>query len=166
MSSSYGLPCKAVLHIAGPVWTTLNEGQCRANLKKTYRSIFKTVDDYNIVSLACPSISTGIFGFPVDQACKILAEEIKLFAKTNRSIRELTLLNFDDKTVNNVLTMVLPELNKKRERRQKKPETSSSSGEEIDSDSSEEVKEKPKPKKPVAKSGEYDSSSDEPPEKP
>jgi len=54
-------------------------------------------EQYDIKTIAFPSISTGAYGFPVDQAAKIAIREIKRFLVGHTSIAKVILVCFGDK---------------------------------------------------------------------
>ena len=67
------LPCKFVIHAVGPVW----QGGARdedANLRAAYVSSLELAHAQGFRSIAFPSISTGIFGFPVERAALIAVQ--------------------------------------------------------------------------------------------
>ena len=59
------------------------------------------VKDKNIESVSIPAISTGIFGYPLKKAAKVICNTVKNFIKDNPSFRDKTIVfcNFDDDTV-------------------------------------------------------------------
>ena len=73
ITKGYGLRAKWVIHAVGPVYTA-NPGTAPALLKSTYAEALKLASLKGVRSIAFPSISTGIYGFPIDQACPIAIE--------------------------------------------------------------------------------------------
>ena len=69
------LPAKHVIHTVGPVY---RGGQQReaGTLASCYRESIRTADDHGIRSLAFPSVSTGVFGYPVHEAAAIAVRTI------------------------------------------------------------------------------------------
>ena len=65
------LKAKHVIHAVGP---RMGEGNENEKLKNATLSSLKLADQNNLKSLAFPAISTGIFGFPMDRAAKIMLE--------------------------------------------------------------------------------------------
>jgi O-acetyl-ADP-ribose deacetylase (regulator of RNase III) len=64
------LAAKYVIHTVGPIYSGGGPSQTRT-LASCYRESIRIADDHGIRSLAFPSISTGAFGYPVDEAAKI-----------------------------------------------------------------------------------------------
>lgn len=74
LTRGYRLPAKYVIHTVGPVWQggTRGEGDM---LRRAYRSVFAVARDHGgISSIAFPSISTGVYGYPKRQAALIALE--------------------------------------------------------------------------------------------
>jgi len=96
ITKGYNLPAKYVIHTVGPVWRdgTKNEDNLLASC---YRNSLKLALKKNISSIAFPSISTGVYRFPVERASKIALSETEKFLKTNKAIKEVIFVCFDDK---------------------------------------------------------------------
>lgn len=72
------LPCKAVIHVVGPM---LGEGEEDEKLSLAIKNVLKLAQDSGFNSISIPAISSGIFGFPKDKCAKILVEESVRFVK-------------------------------------------------------------------------------------
>jgi O-acetyl-ADP-ribose deacetylase len=83
ITKGYRLPAKYVIHTVGPVWEgkTRNEEEL---LRKCYLNTLKLAAAHGISSISFPSISTGIYRFPIDRASKIAINTIVEFLKTNQ----------------------------------------------------------------------------------
>lgn len=78
LTGGYNLPCKYVIHTVGPVW----HGGSRREpemLASCYYSSLKRAVENGIRTVAFPSISTGVYGYPVDMAAKVAVETVKGF---------------------------------------------------------------------------------------
>jgi O-acetyl-ADP-ribose deacetylase len=64
------LPAKHVIHTVGPVYRGGQQREAET-LASCYRESIRVADDHGICSLAFPSISTGAFGYPVEEAAEI-----------------------------------------------------------------------------------------------
>lgn len=98
MTKAYHLPCKNVIHTVGPVWKGGRRGEDRL-LAECYRNSFGLAVENHIRSIAFPSISTGIYGFPVERAAKIAVSTAVEFLKENPESLDLVMwVLFDDVT--------------------------------------------------------------------
>lgn len=97
ITKGYNLKAKYVIHTVGPVWNggKYNEHEKLANC---YRNSLSLAEEYKIKSIAFPSVSTGIYRFPIEEACRIALKEIKNFLKNNKAIEKIVIVCFDEKT--------------------------------------------------------------------
>jgi O-acetyl-ADP-ribose deacetylase (regulator of RNase III) len=70
ITSGFKLPAKWVIHTVGPVWHGGKSNES-ALLAGCYRSSLELAHKHGIMSIAFPGISTGVYGYPKDQAAKI-----------------------------------------------------------------------------------------------
>ena len=76
------LPCRYVIHAVGPVW---GEGDEDAKLTSAVSGSLRLADHLELISIALPAISTGIFGFPKDRAAGIIFTAILNYFEINIS---------------------------------------------------------------------------------
>lgn len=99
ITKAYNLPCNYIIHTVGPVWRGGKNGEDKA-LENCYSSSLILAVQNNIRTIAFPSISTGIYSFPVDRAAKIAVNTVRNFLKNNEG--EIDLVEwvlFDDITL-------------------------------------------------------------------
>ena len=65
ITGAYNLPCKYVIHTVGPIWYGGSRGEANL-LANCYCNSMKLAAENGIKSIAFPSISTGVYDFPVD----------------------------------------------------------------------------------------------------
>ncbi|MBP9805843.1 MAG: O-acetyl-ADP-ribose deacetylase, partial [Candidatus Accumulibacter sp.] len=70
LSNGYRLPARYVIHTVGPVWRGGSSGEPEL-LASCYRRSIELAASKGVVRLAIPSISTGIYGYPIEQAARI-----------------------------------------------------------------------------------------------
>ncbi len=98
MTKAYQLPCEYVIHTPGPVWNGGSSNEHKL-LASCYRSCLELAVKHGIRKIAFPSISTGIYAFPVAEAAQIAVRTAKEFTDSHPG--ELDLIKwvlFDDKT--------------------------------------------------------------------
>ncbi len=78
ITGGYKLPARYVIHTVGPVWHRGARGE-EALLASCYRNSLKLAVENHIASLAFPSISTGVYRFPIETACRIAIREVRAF---------------------------------------------------------------------------------------
>ena len=98
ITGAYQLPCKAVIHTPGPVWRGGNHTEGKL-LASSYRRSLEVARDNGIHSIAFPSISTGVYHFPLEQAAKIALSTVMDFLKDQSSIETVIFVLFDARTL-------------------------------------------------------------------
>lgn len=98
ITGGYRLPAKYVIHTPGPIWYGGVRGEAE-KLHSSYKNSLRLAEEYGCVTVAFPSISTGVYHYPLDQAAEIAVDAILTFLKTARSVREVIMVCFDDKTL-------------------------------------------------------------------
>jgi len=92
------LPAKYVIHTVGPIWNggKSNEAQILAS---AYRECLKLAELKKLTSISFPSLSTGAYRYPLDQAAKVALETVMSFIKEEaRSLKEVRFVLFDTRT--------------------------------------------------------------------
>lgn len=97
ITKGYRLPAKYVIHTPGPVWHGGSRGE-EALLASCYRSCLELAKEYGCKSVDFPSISTGVYRFPLDKASKIAIYTIADFLGENPEIERVRMVCFDEKT--------------------------------------------------------------------
>lgn len=80
------LKAKKIVHTAGPVWHGGHRGEPDL-LKKCYENSFKLAKKYGLKSIAFPAISTGVYGYPLEEATRIALGVGREFEKVFDEIR-------------------------------------------------------------------------------
>ena len=78
ITKAYLLPCRYVIHTVGPVWRGGGHGE-REQLASCYRTSLALAQAHNCETVAFPLISSGIFGYPKDQALRVAVDTIGEF---------------------------------------------------------------------------------------
>ena len=96
ITKGYNLPAKYIIHTVGPVWEGGHKGEEKL-LRNCYLNSLKLAQDNNIESIAFPLISSGIFGYPKDQAFRVAVTAIQDFLLENEMM--VYLIVFDKEAV-------------------------------------------------------------------
>lgn len=109
ITKGYRLPAKYVIHTPGPIW---NGGQNHEDelLANCYGNSLKLAVAHQIRTIAFPSISTGIFGFPIERAARIAAREVGEFLEHSLLPEKVIFVTFSQSDYN-VYRATLAKLN-------------------------------------------------------
>lgn len=78
ITRGYALPAKFIIHTVGPVWDggSANEAELLANC---YRRSMELAEEHDFHSIAFPSISTGVYGYPIESAVEVAVREVSQY---------------------------------------------------------------------------------------
>ena len=82
ITRAYNLPCDYVIHTVGPIWYGGNNDEDKL-LASCYYNSMKIAVENGIRTIAFPSISTGVYCFPVERAAKIAVKTVCRFLQEN-----------------------------------------------------------------------------------
>ncbi len=93
ITAGYRLKARHVIHTVGPVWQggKRNEPELLASC---YRRSLEVAADHDLVAVAFPSISTGVYGYPKDAAASIAISTVLAFLTAPSALREVTFCCF------------------------------------------------------------------------
>lgn len=94
ITSGFNLPARYIIHTPGPVWHGGNNGEDQL-LANSYRNSLKLAEANGCRTVAFPSISTGVYSFPLDRAARIAVRTINEFLQTASHVEEVTMVCFD-----------------------------------------------------------------------
>jgi O-acetyl-ADP-ribose deacetylase (regulator of RNase III) len=95
LTKGYRLPANYVIHTGGPVWRGGTHGEPDL-LASCYRRSLEIATENGLVSIAFPNISTGIFGYPKDNAADIAITSVRQFLKQPTTLQDIVFVCFDE----------------------------------------------------------------------
>jgi O-acetyl-ADP-ribose deacetylase (regulator of RNase III) len=95
ITRGYKLRAKFVIHTVGPVWRDGNHGEPEL-LASCYRRSLELAAQQGLSTIAFPAISTGAYGFPLEQAAEIAISTVRAFTESPTSLREVFLCCFSE----------------------------------------------------------------------
>jgi len=95
ITTAGNLPAKFVIHTVGPVWNDGKKNEA-AKLANCYRNSLQLAAANNITTIAFPNISTGIYGYPKNEAAIVAVETVSNWLKENLSFEKIYFVCFDD----------------------------------------------------------------------
>ncbi len=99
LTGAYDLPCSYVIHTVGPVWHGGDHGEAEL-LASCYRRSLQVAAEHGIRRIAFPSISTGVYHYPVKEAARIAVGTVSEFiAENTESFDVVEWVLFDDNTM-------------------------------------------------------------------
>lgn len=99
ITGAYNLPCDYVIHTVGPVWGGGNNNEPKL-LRNCYINSLTIAKEKGIRRVAFPSISTGIYGYPINLAVNEAVNAVKEFTQNNPDAFDLVeWVCFDDRTL-------------------------------------------------------------------
>lgn len=96
LTRGYRLPARFVIHTVGPVW---HGGQQREPelLASAYRRSLEVAGDHELTSIAFPGISTGVYGYPADQAADVALATVRETLSAVPSVLRVVFCCFSDR---------------------------------------------------------------------
>jgi O-acetyl-ADP-ribose deacetylase len=91
----FGLPARWIIHAVGPVWQGGDHGEA-ALLEAAYRRSLAVADELGAASIAVPAISTGIYGYPLEEATEIA---VRTARGAPGGVELVRFVCFDDRTL-------------------------------------------------------------------
>ncbi len=100
------LPAKYVIHTVGPIWQGGDHGETGV-LSSCYRESMRVADELKLHSIAFPAISTGIFGYPVEQAAWVAIPSLIESLRSAKHVVLVSVVLFDKATLDAFATAAI-----------------------------------------------------------
>jgi O-acetyl-ADP-ribose deacetylase (regulator of RNase III) len=95
ITSGGNLKAKHVIHTVGPVWRGGNHGEPEL-LAQAYQNSLRLAVAEGLKTVAFPSISTGAYGYPVEDACRVALKAVKTFLEKEDNLDEVVFVLFSE----------------------------------------------------------------------
>ncbi len=95
ITSAGNLKAKHVIHTVGPVWRGGSRGEPEL-LAQAYQNSLRLAVAEGLNSVAFPSISTGAYGYPVEDACRVALKAVKEFLEKEDNLDEVVFVLFSE----------------------------------------------------------------------
>jgi O-acetyl-ADP-ribose deacetylase len=95
ITAGYNLPARHVIHAVGPIWRGGAAGE-DATLGSAYRRSLEIAEAAGVETIAFPSISTGVYGFPKERAARIAQATVRAWLEVTELPRRMILCVFSD----------------------------------------------------------------------
>jgi len=92
ITKGYNLPAKYVIHTVGPIYD--EEPDPAKLLASCYKNSLELALKHSIKTIAFPAISCGVYGYPIEDACKIAVDTVVSFLKVHKSIEKVIFMLF------------------------------------------------------------------------
>lgn len=94
ITTAGNLPAKYVIHTVGPIYKDGKHNEAQLLYKAYYNSL-KLANEYNLKTVSFPSISTGAYGYPANEAVKVVVSVVKDFLNEDHHFEEINFILFN-----------------------------------------------------------------------
>lgn len=96
-TGGYRLPSRYVIHTVGPIWRGGGVGE-PILLASCYRNCFRLAKELEVKTIAFPAVSTGVYGYPKEEAAAIAIEQTIVALQQNAMLSQVIFVCFNDET--------------------------------------------------------------------
>lgn len=89
------LPARYVIHTVGPIWDGGEQGEVEL-LASAYQNSLRVAEEHTVSSIAFPSISTGVYGYPIENAARIALETTIAHLRRGSTLRRVLFVLFTE----------------------------------------------------------------------
>lgn len=89
------LPARYVIHTVGPIWDGGEQGEAEL-LASAYQNSLRIAEEHQVSSVAFPSISTGVYGYPIEDAARIALETTLAHLRSGSTLRRILFVLFTE----------------------------------------------------------------------
>lgn len=95
ITTAGNMPAKHVIHTVGPVWSGGRRGEAEL-LADCYRNSLALAAKHGCRTVAFPAVSCGVYGYPLEAACRIAVQEVRKFLADHAEIDQVTFVAFGE----------------------------------------------------------------------
>ena len=88
ITPGFRLPARYVIHAVGPIWRGGGADEAEL-LASAYRSALRLAQEHGLASIAFPAISTGIYGYPIEEATRVAVRTVRSADQPDASLRRV-----------------------------------------------------------------------------
>ena len=96
ITKGYNLPAKYVIHTVGPVYAAAGAARAQQLLSQCYRNSLLLAVEHHIATIAFPAISCGVYGYPLQDACRVAVRTTVAFLKDHPSLKRVAFVLFSE----------------------------------------------------------------------
>ena len=96
ITGGYQLPASHVIHTVGPVYHRMNALEAENLLKQCYRNSLTLAVENGVRSIAFPAISCGVYGYPIEDACKVAVDSACRFLQAHSTLEKVVFVLFSE----------------------------------------------------------------------
>lgn len=98
ITEGYNLPARYVIHTVGPVWHGGENGEADL-LRACYQNSLLLAEKHGLKSIAFPSISSGVYGYPLEKAATVAIESVKSMQDSLMSIEKVIFCCYSERAL-------------------------------------------------------------------
>jgi len=106
LTGAGNLPARHVIHTVGPIWYGGKSGE-PDYLRLAYENSLKIASEQGLASIAFPSISTGVYGFPIEEAAPVAVRAVLKHLEGQTSLKEVQFLLFSQGDLDTYLKTIV-----------------------------------------------------------
>jgi len=97
ITRGYRLPARFIIHTVGPVFRGGGHGEAEL-LASCYRNCFRLAREHGLQTIAFPAISTGVYGYPKEEAATIAMQQARLALREDSGLSQVVFVCFNEET--------------------------------------------------------------------
>ncbi|MFZ0727930.1 MAG: O-acetyl-ADP-ribose deacetylase [Desulfobacterales bacterium] len=96
ITGGYDLPARFVIHTVGPVYSAQNAARAKALLRCCYQNSLALASRNAVLEMAFPAISCGVYGYPIQKACRVAIDTTLDFLETDAVVKKVVFVLFSE----------------------------------------------------------------------